>query len=44
MDILVREYIREDGSSPYTDWFNGLDPYTELYPHIQTGCLGVIFS
>ena len=27
MDILVREYIREDGSSPYTDWFNGLDPY-----------------
>jgi putative addiction module killer protein len=25
MHILVEEYIRPDGSSPYADWFNGLD-------------------
>ena len=25
MDIRVDEYIRPDGSSPYADWFNGLN-------------------
>lgn len=25
MRIRVEEYIREDGSSPYKTWFNGLD-------------------
>ena len=25
MNILVREYVREDESSPYADWFDGLD-------------------
>ena len=25
MNIRVQEYIRSDGSSPYADWFNGLD-------------------
>jgi putative addiction module killer protein len=25
MNIRVEEYIRPDGSSPYADWFNGLD-------------------
>jgi putative addiction module killer protein len=25
MLIRVEEYIREDGSSPYEDWFNNLD-------------------
>jgi putative addiction module killer protein len=25
MHIRVEEYIRPDGSSPYADWFNGLD-------------------
>ena len=25
MSIRVEEYIRPDGSSPYADWFNGLD-------------------
>jgi putative addiction module killer protein len=25
MSIRVEEYIRSDGSSPYADWFNGLD-------------------
>lgn len=23
--MLVREYIREDGSAPFTRWFDGLD-------------------
>ena len=27
MNILVREYVREDGSSPYADWFDGLDSH-----------------
>lgn len=26
MVISVREYIREDGSSPYKEWFDKLDP------------------
>ena len=26
MVIRVEEYVREDGSIPYRDWFNGLDP------------------
>lgn len=26
MEIRVEEYIREDGSSPYRAWFDGLDP------------------
>jgi putative component of toxin-antitoxin plasmid stabilization module len=25
MKIRVEEYIRPDGSSPYRDWFDGLD-------------------
>jgi len=25
MHIRIEEYIRPDGSSPYADWFNGLD-------------------
>jgi putative addiction module killer protein len=25
MNIRVVEYVRPDGSSPYADWFNGLD-------------------
>jgi putative addiction module killer protein len=25
MNIRVEEYIRPDGSSPYADWFDGLD-------------------
>jgi len=25
MKIRVEEYIRSDGSSPYKDWFDGLD-------------------
>jgi putative component of toxin-antitoxin plasmid stabilization module len=25
MNFRVEEYIRPDGSSPYADWFNGLD-------------------
>lgn len=25
MGIRVEEYIRPDGTSPYADWFNGLD-------------------
>lgn len=25
MAIRVEEYLREDGSSPYAKWFNGLD-------------------
>ena len=25
MNIRVEEYIRPDGSSPYSDWFNSLD-------------------
>jgi putative addiction module killer protein len=25
MNVRVEEYIRPDGSSPYSDWFNGLD-------------------
>jgi hypothetical protein len=25
MNIRVEEYIRPDASSPYADWFNGLD-------------------
>lgn len=24
--MLVREYIREDGSSPFKQWFDGLSP------------------
>ena len=27
MNIRVEEYIRLDGSSPYADWFNGLDAH-----------------
>ena len=41
MDILVREYIREDGSSPYTDWFNGLDPYAAAKVTTATVRLGL---
>ena len=26
MVIRVEEYVREDGSIPYGDWFNSLDP------------------
>jgi putative addiction module killer protein len=26
MPLTVVEYIREDGSNPYRDWFDGLDP------------------
>ena len=26
MSIRVEEYLREDGSSPYRRWFDGLDP------------------
>lgn len=26
MPIRVEEYLREDGSSPYRRWFDGLDP------------------
>ena len=26
MSIRVVEYVRPDGSSPYADWFNSLDP------------------
>lgn len=26
MTIRVEEYVREDGSSPYKKWFDGLDP------------------
>jgi putative addiction module killer protein len=25
MNIQLEEYVREDGSSPYQTWFNGLD-------------------
>lgn len=25
MGVRVEEYLREDGSSPYADWFNALD-------------------
>ncbi len=25
MKIRVEEYVRPDGSSPYRDWFDGLD-------------------
>jgi len=28
MKIRVQEYIRPDGSSPYGDWFDGLDAQT----------------
>ena len=24
--LLVEEYVREDGSAPFADWFGGLDP------------------
>lgn len=27
MRIRVKEYIREDGSNPYKNWFDGLDPH-----------------
>jgi putative addiction module killer protein len=26
MGLIVVEYVREDGSSPYRTWFNDLDP------------------
>jgi len=26
MPIRIEEYLREDGSSPYRRWFDGLDP------------------
>ena len=26
MSIRVEEYLREDGTSPYRRWFDGLDP------------------
>jgi putative addiction module killer protein len=28
MKIRVEEYVRPDGSSPYRDWFDGLDAQT----------------
>lgn len=26
MAIYIEEYLREDGSNPYKNWFDGLDP------------------
>lgn len=42
MKIRVEEYIRPDGSSPYRDWFDGLDAQaaakvTTAKLHIELG-------
>jgi putative addiction module killer protein len=41
MSFTVVEYIREDGSNPYREWFDGLDPQAAAKVAAAIVCLEI---